>query len=381
MVNKLLRSILEQASAVLPIGDRFAQDKRKFKKKRAEFYHDLAQTMEAQPTVNIAVHLERMAERYPREPKGRLAARWLDNYRMEGSFSEAIRDSVPPEDYAPLMIAERAGDLKRGLSELATVVSALDATKQAINVIWFSTIFAFICLQIFIGWYAFSIVPQIEAAIPKNVEISDLGFTAVLFHTMSVSVRNFWPLWILFIVAGSAALVWSVKNYVGPYRQWLDRHVLHYKLYAEFQAISFFVALAAVTQRINNRVLSVPNALQLMQPTATPWLAHHIRRILANHEENPHAKGENFQVGMVSRDTEFRMLDIAEYADVSKMLRTVAQQSLERSPKEMERRAFYIQNWCRVFLVVTVLLIQFGFYVMSWNLQDAISMSSYLPAR
>ncbi|VWC39888.1 type II secretion system protein [Burkholderia lata] len=363
-----------------PLWDQFARDKMRFEKKRAAFYVDLAATMESQPRVNISVHIERIADRYPDEPKGRLAARWLDNYMIDGSFSEAIRDSVPEEDYAPLMIAERAGDLTKGLKELGEVVTALDATKEAVASIWLSTLFVFVAAQIFIGMYSFRIVPDIESSLPPNVPVSDLGLIAVIMHWMSVSIRTVWPLWIVFIVVSISIVKWAVPNYVGRWRQWLDRHVLPFRLYAEFQAASFIVALAAVTQRVNNKVVSVPKALQMMEPNASVWLRHHILRIVHNLEENPHGKGENFQTGMVDRETEYRMMDIADYADVSEMLKQVGGTILDTAPKELEKRAKRIQNTSRAVLVILVVAIQGGFNYMGWQFQDAVSTSGYSNA-
>ncbi|WP_312573898.1 hypothetical protein, partial [Staphylococcus saprophyticus] len=153
-----------------------------------------------------------------------------------------------------------------------------------------------------------------------------------------------------------------------------------FRLYAEFQAASFIVALAAVTQRVNNKVVSVPKALQMMEPNASVWLRHHILRIVHNLEENPHGKGENFQTGMVDRDTEYRMMDIADYADVSEMLKQVGGTILETAPKELEKRAKRIQNTSRAVLVILVVAIQGGFNYMGWQFQDAVSTSGYSNA-
>ncbi|KVN48725.1 hypothetical protein WT12_08230 [Burkholderia territorii] len=367
-------------NALRPLWDQFSRDKMRFKKQRAAFYVYLASTMESQPRVNISVHLERIAERYPTEPRGRLAARWLDNYMVDGSFSEAIRDSVPNEDYAPLMIAEKAGDLTKGLKELGEVVTALDATKEAIASIWITTLFVFIAAQIFIGMYSFRIVPDIEGSLPPNVPVSDLGTVALVMHWMSVSVKAVWPIWLASIAAAIALVKWAVPNYVGTYRQWIDRHVLPFRLYAEFQAASFIVSLAAVTQRVNNKVVSVPKALQIMEPNASVWLRHHIVRIMSNLEENPHGKGENFQTGMVDRETEYQMMDIADYADVSVMLKMVGGDILTKAPKDLEKRAKRIQNVSRAVLVILVVGIQAGFNYMGWQFQDAVSTSGYSNA-
>lgn len=359
-----------------PLWDQFTRDKIRFEKQRATFYVDLASTMESQARVNISVHLERIAERYPDTPRGRLAARWLENYKIDGSFCEAIRDSVPVEDYAPLMVAEKAGDLVQGLKELGRVVSALDATKEAMASIWMTSFFVFIAAQIFIGMYAFKIVPDIESSLPSNVSVADLGTVSLVLHWMSVIVRSVWPFWIAAIVALLVVIPWAVSNYVGQYRGWLDRHVLHFNLYAKFQAASFIVSLAAVTKRVNNKVVPVPKALELMEPNASPWLRQHIVRIATNLEENPNAKGENFRTGMVDRDTEYRMMDIADYSDISEMLHVVGEQILVRAPKELEARAKRIQNVSRVVMVTLVLVIQAGF-----NYMDGSFKMLFPPAR
>ncbi|WP_206955991.1 type II secretion system F family protein [Trinickia acidisoli] len=360
-----------------PFTDPLYWAKRAFRSERATFYNDLAENMEAEPGTRITTFLSRYAERYPKEPIGKLSAHWLNAFREEGSFSEAVRGTVPDDDIGPIAISERAGELKTGLFALSEVIAGLDQTKEAMVTVFSSTILVFVVLQFYVGFYSFSIIPKIESGLPHNLSIMDIGPVASFMHTLSYSVRTFWPLWFASIIAFVGVSLWAVPNYIGRLRPWLDRHVLYFQLYREFRAAQFLTSLATITQNINNSALPIPQALQRMHADATPWVRWHIERILVNMEENSDGKGENFATGMVSKQMEYRMIDIAQYADMADMLDQVGKTILKRSPKEMERRAQRIQFISRVIMVSIVFGISAGFYYLSFEFQNAVTLNAY----
>jgi type II secretory pathway component PulF len=369
-------SFLSRMTASL--SDPLSRAKSAFKKDRANFYKDLAESMKAEPSTRITTFLTRYAERYPKEPVGKLAAHWLNAYREEGSFAEAIRGTVPDDDIGAIAISEKAGDLKAGLLALSDVIAGLDKTKEAMLTVFMSSILVFIVLQFYVGFYSFNIIPKIESGIPHGMSIYDVGPVASFMHNMSYSVRTLWPLWFASIFFTVGLSTWAVPNYIGPMRPWLDRHVLHFQLYREFRAAQFLTTLSTITQVINNTVLPVPQALQRMAADATPWVRWHIERILANMEHNTQGKGENFATGMVSKAMEYRMIDIAEYADMSDMLDQVGKTILKRTPAQMEKRAQRIQFISRVIMVSIVFGISAGFYFLSFEFQDAVTLNAYM---
>ena len=360
-----------------PFTDPLYWAKNAFKKERATFYNDLAESMQAEPGTRITMFLSRYAERYPREPVGKLSAHWLNVFRTEGSFAEAVRGTVPDDDIGTIAISEKAGDLKAGLFALSEVIAGLDKTKDAMRTVFASSILVFVVLQFYVGFYSFSIIPKIESGLPKDLSIYDVGPVASFMHTLSYSVRTFWPLWFASIILAIGISVWAVPNYIGRFRPWLDRHVLHFQLYREFRAAQFLTSLSTITQNINNSVLPVPQALQRMETEATPWVRWHIKRILVNMENGTDGRGENFATGMVSRRMEYRMIDIAQYADMSDMLDQVGKTILKRTPKEMEQRAQRIQFISRVIMVAIVFGISAGFYNLSFEFQDAVTLNAY----
>lgn len=361
-----------------PFDDGLFFAKLAFRSKRAAFYNDLAESMENEPGTRITKFIERYADRYPKEAVGKLAAHWLRGYQELGSFAEAIRGTVPDEDIGVLAIAEKAGDLKVGLKNLATTVSVIDATKSAMQSVFFATAMVAVAVHFYVSLYAFRIIPGIEKQMPNTVHINDLGTSAIVLHTMRVVVEGYWPLWFLAIIAIAGWIVWAIPNYVGRARPWLDRHVLFFQLYRAYQAASFLTSLASVTQRINNKVLPVPQALEMMEQTAAPWLRWHINMVLMRIEDNPQGKGDNFDTGLVEKPTLYRMIDIAEYSDMSDMLEKVGKHILEKAPSQMEKRAKGIQFVSRVLMVAIVLGLSWGFNYMTYNFQDALTMDAYL---
>jgi len=360
------------AAISAPFRDRLFWAKRSFSSQRGTYYEDLAERMENQPGTPIARFIELDAERYGHLPLGKLANHWLEAFSASGSFAESIRGTVPNEDVAILSIAEKAADLKIGLRNLAASIKTLDEIREALRVVFFALGIVALAVHFYVGLYGFKIVPTIEQAMPATVQISELGWSAILLHGMRVAVEKLWLPWLLLVAFGALWVYWAVPNYVGRARPWLDRHVLVFSLYREFQAQAFVTALSAATQRINGRVMTVQQAIEMMQEVATPWLLWHLNRIQQRMEENPQGTGENFATGLLNQETIYRMQDIAEYSDMSTMLSKVGERVLKRAPAEMEKRSRRIQFVSRAVMVTVVLVISWSFNFMSYEFQQAL---------
>lgn len=330
-----------------------------FKERRGEFYGDLAGMMEAQPGKNIRELLEPYVERHMSQPEGKLAAFWLQRMDEDvATFSDALIGTVPSEDITILSFAEHAGDLKIGLHELAENIAGMDEAKKVARSVLLTAVFALAIFHVFLGVEGFLLMPRLLKSMGSLLHPDQWGPVGRAFYHLGEFIRH----WGWAVISVEIATLWWVKwsfpNYVGQFRPWLDRNVLPYQFYRDFRGAAFLSALGSATTKVGTMVQTVPEALEKMEQEAYPWLKWHIRQILNNFEQEPNSKGEAFNTGVVNDRAYYRIVDIAEYTDMSTMLGKVGSIVRKTAPIDMQKKATIV----RYVVVVGVILIMMGFY-------------------
>jgi len=332
--------------------------KHEFSSERGEFYVDLAQSMRAMRGVPITQFLENYAKRYQKRAIGKMAQYWLTRFSETGTFTESIRGTVPNEDLTLLAVSENAGDLASGLQSLGENIVAMAKTKQEMIMTMASGIVLIVLLHVFLAIQAFMVMPQLEKAMTANADPASIGLLPSFLFGAATIIRTWWP---LEIAVMSAVLVWifsSLPRYTGPGRAWLDNHFLPYEMYRDFQGAAFFVALGSVTKLIGSQIIQIADALQRIRQNSVSWLAWHIDQIMRNMEEEPTSKGALFNTGIVNERNYYRVVDIAEYADLSTMLNEVGALIMTTAPVEMQKKA----GKSRFALMLTCVVLMFGLY-------------------
>lgn len=339
-----------------------------FKSLRGEFYHDLAQSMKSAPGVSIVKILERYAARYPKEPTGIVCAHWLQNFAHKGRFTDAAKGTIPVQDIALLAAAESAGDLVTGLSQLGHNILGM---KKMLNEVWqtlAAAAFMLIILHVFIGIEAFMVLPKMEMAMKGTVDIAKLGSIANLFFSGSHIVREWWWAWLCSVFICIAVVVWALPNYTGRYRTWLDSHVLPFQIYRDFNGAAFIIGVASLSTMVGNQLVQFNDALSIVRSRSrTPWLNWHIDNIQHNLRTNPNSRAEIFNTGVVARKIYFRILDIADYSEMSEMLAKVGSIIMVVAPIEANKRATKL----RFFLLIAAVFVMVGIYSGTGNLIES----------
>jgi type II secretory pathway component PulF len=338
-----------------------------FKQRRGEFYSDLAGLMTAQPGKNIRELLEPYVERYGSMPEGKLAAYWLQRMDEDvATFSEALVGTVPSEDLTVLVFAERAGDLKIGLEQLSENIRGMEDAKKVARTVLFTAVAAVVIFHIFLGVEGFVLMPRTLKSIGGMIPPERWGPVGKVFYGLGEIIRGWgWAL-ILLEMLVFGWVKWSFPNYVGRFRPWLDRHFLPYQFYRDFRGAAFLSSLGAGTVRVGTQVQTVPDVLEKMEAEAYPWLKWHIKRILNNFEHEPNSKGEAFNTGIVNDRAYYRIVDIAEYSDMSTMLSKVGEIVRKAAPAEMEKKATIV----RYIVVVIVIVMMLGMYFGTFKMAD-----------
>jgi type II secretory pathway component PulF len=368
------RSIFRRLDAIF--SDRLFWAKYRFRSQRGNFYMDLAESMRRMPGRTTGDFLEKYAQRYAKLPMGKLAAHWISRFEKEGYFYQAIRDSVPPEDITVLSVSENNGDLRSGLESLGRGILGMANCQKAVVGALAAAAFFIVILHVFLGIQAFMVVPKLEAAVKANVNPAMMGSLARVFFAGADMIQGYWWAWLISIALLTGWVMWSLPNYTGRARPFLDRHILFYQIYRDFNSAQFFVALGSVTKLIGAQVMQVSDALKRMRTNATPWLKWHIDAILSNMELKPNSRGEVFDTGLTNQAMYYRILDIGEYAQTSEMLTMVGDLILEKAPIEIRQRANLVRYILMIITIVLMLVVYGGTIMIIEDFKQQIQMKS-----
>lgn len=350
-----------------------------FKDKRGNFYLDLAGVMEASAGEAITKILGRYAERYKKKSIGILCDHWLERFDQVGTFTEALRGTIPDEDLTALAASESTGDLRLGLEKLGTNILAMQETRKEINKLMFSALVMVFVFHAYLGVQSFVVMPKLEKAVlASRVDFAQFGkLGAILFGGAEI-IRSWWWAWLILVVAGVAAVVWGLKHYVGKYRRWLDNHFLPFQMARDFNSAAFFATVGMITTVRNNNVVKLNDALVQTRLNAYPWLRWQTTKILENLTATPNGKGEIFNTGIANQWTYYRILDISDYADMPVMLKKIGEIILKTAPKQIKAKAGAV----RVILMGLCLATMLGVYASTIGLVEmfkaAVTMKAML---
>lgn len=350
-----------------------------FKDKRGNFYLDLAGVMEASPGESITKILGRYAERYKKKSVGILCRHWLDRFAQVGTFTEALRGTIPDEDLTALAASELSGDLRLGLEKLGTNILSMQETGKEIRKLMVSAVVMICVFHAYVGLQAFVVMPKLEKAVlGARVELAQLGKVGSLLFGGAAFVRGWWWVWLVLVFAGVVAVIWGLKHYVGKYRRWLDDHFLPFQMARDFNSAAFFSTLGMVTTARNNNVVQLHDALVQMKLNAYPWLRWQTSKLLENLAATPNGKGEIFNTGVANESTYYRILDISDHSDVPVMLKKVGEIILKTAPQEIKARASTIRIVLMGVCLVTMLGIYGGTMSLVELFKSAVTMKAML---
>lgn len=316
---------------------------RKFRPDRGQWYQHVADMLDlSDGKMNVMTILERDASRYAGMPRGILAKYWFERYIENGAkLGEAMRGTLPPEDVALITVAEQNATLPSTLRELAASTEEIEAARnafmQGISAPAVALAIAIGCILV----VTYVIIPTYVtnfAAFPPD-RWGPVGKTA---YKASQFVRTFG--WFIGLVLGGGFtwLLWSMRNYTGPRREWLDRHVVFYQLFRDLQGPIFITQLASLVRRDTSRMgtptLTLPQALERIHAHTFPWLRWRIEQMLERHEEKPNDMVHIMSIGAFDNRILYLLADLQEVAQLEESMDKVAKHSLSNVKHGMPKR-------------------------------------------
>jgi len=289
---------------------------RSFKRERIAYYEYLADLLaDSDGKRNLIDMFKADAQRYAGRPRGALAAYWVEKYEESGAdLVAAWTGTVPESDLMVIRVAQTSGGaaLEQALRDVARVSGLIDKAKSE----FVSTITAGLMgVALAVGVLAalpLALVPKMKEAF-GFVPIDKWGPLGQRLLGLSADVEAYGLPVLGVLIALVWVVAWSLPNLIGPFRSWLDEHVLIYKLYRDFRgALCLATASSMVKRRAGVAGMRLQDALEQIAKAAEPWLRWHCERIVENIEQSGGNGPEVFDTGLLEKETFFYLADMVE---------------------------------------------------------------------
>jgi len=311
----------------------------------------------------LAIQVRRLEER--RSPMAYAMAQAVDSLRNGVPLARAMRHLAPPADVMTMSAFQQRDALGAMFSTLARVAQNQREMRQRMSVMM-APVGYFILLVVMMGLFAYLLLPVLQEASP----IERWPTYARLFGYLSEFIAQHGPLLGTALIAFIGLYAWSLPNWSGTVRTWLDGTSL-YSWYREQQAADLLSSLSA---QFDGGVKFLP-ALRNLRDYANPYLAHHIDQI----EERAALEFANNPLGalrvpLLHEET----VDAIELLraggnDPAPVINQLGQDAYSNAARRLESVA---RNAGRVLLVITGLMLAWAFGAMTAPLAEGVGQAT-----
>ncbi|MBL8511850.1 MAG: type II secretion system F family protein [Betaproteobacteria bacterium] len=354
LITQTVDYLLQAGEDVLASFTPISAAARAFRPKRGEWYKYVANRLKLTDGLNLSRILENDVERYTGTPRGTLSAYWLERYIDKGAnFAEAVRGTLPDEDVSLLAVAEANGHLGETLAELAVSTQKIEEAKKTFMSSIAAALAGAIVGVICIFAFSYGVIPLYVTNF-KIIPPEKWGFVGKGAYAFANMVRAYG--WIILLMMGGAGMwvTWSMRNYIGQWREWLDEKILFYRLYRDMQGPIFATQLAALLRRregSGSTVMTLQVALRNIEAQSYPWLKWRIGQMLERADERPNDKMYILGVGLFDKEVMYLLADLVEVGDFERSMDVVAKESLSGIKETIPKRVRILKLSMMVFAI------------------------------
>lgn len=348
--------------------------RRKLRGERADFYYDLATSL--QDKVSLFSVIRKLEARSRRRNTG-MAPLYQEMMKgvRRGSLATALNGIASPTERIVIDAIQRGGDqvMADGLFNLSSIVEKADGMLRMLQkAVTYPIILIFIFACMLVGFSLFA-VPVLEQLMPAD-KWPALG---QVLHFGSRVVRH----WGIFIGFGVVSLLmlfaWSLPNWVGSVRKRFDRH-LPYSLYRDYQSALLIVAISSQMRAGVSLKAAVERAISF----SSPWMRAHLREVLRRLSgKNSTSFGSAFTTGLLSQELEDRVQDASERTDPVASFLHIGNGAIARASMTIERSAAVLNNVLLVLCGIALVVMMGGFFSTAFSLQDGIRQQTSAVSR
>lgn len=288
-------------------------DKRRLQSVRADYYEFLSALIDGtRGRFTLRDIFDQDAYRYSGSARGRLSSLWSRVYSETGGDLYATWiGCFPSNELSIIRVAQLAGNetLVRTLHDMAEALRLVQRSHHILRSTILAGVLSLCILIATILAVPMFTVPQLKQLFmvlpPEYLAI----WTRRLFSFSHV-VELFWaPLAAALVVLG-AALLWSIPNFIGRFRQLLDR-VSVWRIHRCVNALSFLSVLTVLLNRQGTSSTQLRTALVMLCSGASPWMHWHLQDMLGRIDHGL-VGADTFDTGLLDRELYWHLHDMTE---------------------------------------------------------------------
>ena len=287
-----------------------------FKKERADYYAYVAAIVKSSGgSKKILDIFEDDLQRYGNKPKGVLSAFWYERYAGNGgNLADTWEGTFPEDEIAIIRVAQNAGSdaLLRALDDVARLSHLSDEIKsESIGTVFVASISMVMAMGMI----------TIFPIIASDFLSKSYDFIPYSYWSESAKNAHSYAEWIksniVFVVIGIAAIIfgafWSINNFVGPVRNWLDENFFIYRTIRDLKGALFLSTMSTLTRRRDGVMFNQRKSLELFSHSAkSNWLRWRLEEVIEGSDESGAVGVDAFRTGLISSEMFYFLQDMQQ---------------------------------------------------------------------
>lgn len=331
-------------------------DKLHFRSVRADYYEFLSALVAGtRGRLTLRDIFDQDARRYSGTARGRLSRSWSRAYSETGGDLYATwLGCFPSSELAIIRVAQLAGNetLVRTLHDLADALRLVKRSRHILrSTIWSGVLSLCVLVAMTLAVPMFTVpkLKQLFIVLPPEYLAS---WTKKLFG-FSEMIGMFWIPLAAALISLVAVVLWSIPNFAGPLRPFLDR-VSVWRIHRCLNALRFLSVLTVVLNRHGVSSTQLRTALAMLCAGASPWMRWHLDDMLARIDHGL-VGAETFDTGLLERELFWYLQDMAQARGLTQALVLVRDRLDSHVLAHVSRQA-QLLRWALLFFCVAGML-------------------------
>lgn len=339
----------------------------RFHKKRAEYYAYLADILiSTRGETKLLTLFERDAQRYEGQPRGILAAHWVDRYSNNGSdLAEAWQGTFPDDEVSIIRVAQDAGSgaLEAALSDVSRVARLSDKVKSEVLGTLMAAIIglsiAIVMLALF-PIFASEKLQDIYSFIPLEA----WGSKGKAFVNYAEGVKANGLFVVGAVILALSWIQWSLNNWIGPRRDWADRKIVLYRAIRDIKGALFLSTMSTLTRKRGSVMFTLSESLSVFSSSVrSKWLRWRVEEILSRVDATGATNSEAFSTNLLSSEMYYYLRDTQEARGFSEGFSETGRYVESAIVEDLVKR-MTVYRWSLLFVglicVITIMAWQFS---------------------
>lgn len=271
---------------------------------------------------------------------------------MQGrDFSNAISAWIPNGETMLIRSGEHSSSETAFRKSFENLVLATEGKQKLYGAIMSSMAQPIILISLLISVVSAGSV----SIIPKMAAISDpSGWTALpkSVYIFSMSLKNYWLLYVASLVGLVTAIIYSIPRYVGEIRDYLD-FIPPWSIYKKTESAAFLISAGAMLKS----GIPLNNTIQQLATNASDYVRFYLDKMLSNIRRGG-SSGQALDVGFFDVETTIDVEVYSESTNIGDIIDILGKNTIDSTIKQVEAIARGL-NIATLLLVGTAIAILF----------------------